>query len=322
MNIVTTTRRGILLAVALLSMGAQAAYPDKPIKIVVPFAAGGGTDVWARTFALRLSAKLGQPVLVDNRPGANTQLGANTVAKAEPDGYTLLFTSGTHIQVPALSVSIPYDVVRDFAPVGQLGTTGLVFVAHPSVKANNMNEFIAEAKKSKNWALGTYASGSTGDVFSQSLLKDNGLNLPVVAYKGESAAMTDVIGGQIQGGFFSIPTVKQQVKGGKVKALGSLSTGQIPALPEVKSLPEQGLTRYKWPGIWLGFFAPAKTPQPILDRLSEAAHAITQDPDFQRDWGDRDLVVHWRGPKEFSQDIRTDMKTWSDLVNTLGIKPQ
>jgi len=233
MNIVTTTRRGILLAAALLSMGAQAAYPDKPIKIVVPFAAGGGTDVWARTFALRLSAKLGQPVLVDNRPGANTQLGANTVAKAEPDGYTLLFTSGTHIQVPALSVSIPYDVARDFAPIGQLGTTGLVFVVHPSVKANNMNEFIAEAKKSKNWALGTYASGSTGDVFSQSLLKDNGLNLPVVAYKGESAAMTDVIGGQIQGGFFSIPTVKQQVKGSKVKALGSLSTGQIPALQRI-----------------------------------------------------------------------------------------
>jgi len=320
-NILKITRRGMMLAAALACIGAHA-YPERPIKIVVPFAAGGGTDVWARIFATRLSAQLGQPVIVDNRPGANTQLGANAVAKAEPDGYTLLFTSGTHIQVPALSPTIPYDVVRDFAPVGQLGTTGLVFVVHPQVQANDMAEFIAEAKKARNWSLGTYASGSTGDVFSQSLMKDNGLDIPVIAYKGESAAMTDVLGGQIQGGFFSIPTVKQQVKSGKVKALGSLSSGQIAALPELKSLPDQGLTRYRWPGIWLGLFAPAKTPPAVMDRLSEAAHAITQDPDFQREWSDRDLIVQWRAPAAFSQDIRTDMKTWSDLVHTLGIKPQ
>jgi len=320
-NILKITRRSIVLAAALAGIGAHA-YPDRPIKIVVPFAAGGGTDVWARTFATRLSARLGQPVIVDNRPGANTQLGANSVAKAEADGYTLLFTSGTHIQVPALSATISYDVVRDFAPIGQLGTTGLVFVVHPQVKANNMAEFIAQAKGARNWALGTYAAGSTGDVFSQSLMKDNGLDIPVIAYKGESTAITDVLGGQIQGGFFSIPTVKQQVKSGKVKALGSLSAGQIPSLPEVKSLPDQGLTRYRWPGIWLGLFAPAKTPQPVLDRLSEAAQAITQEPDFQREWGDRDVVVQWRGAAAFSQDIRTDMKTWSDLVHTLGIKPQ
>jgi len=321
MNIHQLTRRALLLGAALAAFGAQAAFPEKPIRIVVPFAAGGGTDVWARLFAMRLSARLGQPVIVDNRPGANTQLGANAVAKAEGDGYTLLFTSGSHIQQPALSTNLPYDVVKDFTPIGQLGTTGLVFVANPQVKATNMKEFLEEAKGRK-WALGTYAGGSTGDVFSQAILKEHGLDIPVVAYKGESLAITDVIGGQVQGGFFSIPSVKGLVKSGKLKALGSLATGHIDSLPGVQTLPQQGMTRYRWPGIWLGLFAPAKLPQPVHQRLTEAARAITQDREFQREWAERDLLVEWRGPADFLQDIRTDMKTWSDLVQLLGIKPQ
>lgn len=316
------TRRALLAAAAALAATGVQAFPDKPIRIIVPQAAGGGTDVWCRIFAARLATRLGQPVVVENRPGANTQLGANAVAKAEPDGYTLLFTSGTHIQVPALSASIPYDVQRDFAPIGQLGTTGLVFVVHPQVQATNMKQFVAEAKGAPKWALGTYAAGSTGDVFSKGIVQEFGLNMPVIAYKGEALAITDVVGGQVQGGFFSIPTVKNLVKTGKVKALGSLATGRIPSLPEVQSLPDQGLTRYRWPGIWLGLFAPARTPQPVLDRLTEASRAIAQDPEFQKEWGDRDLVAQWRGPTEFAQDIRTDMKTWSDLVQALGIKPE
>jgi len=313
----------ICAAVALAGAGALAApFPDKPIKLIVPYAAGGGTDVWARLFAVRLSSRLGQPVLVDNRPGANTQLGASMVAKAEPDGYTLLFTSSTHIQVPAISTTVTYDVVRDFAPIGQLGTTGLVFVVNPQVKATNMKEFIAEAKTAPNWSLGTYAAGSTGDVFAQALMKENGLNVPVVSYKGESAAITDVVGGQIQGGFFSIPTVKGMVRADKLRAIGSLASGPIAALPGVKTLPEQGFARYRWPGIWVGLFAPAKTPQAIQDRLSEAALAITQDPDFRREWSERDLDVQWRGPTAFGKDIRTDVKTWADLVQAMGIKPQ
>ncbi|WP_159596195.1 Bug family tripartite tricarboxylate transporter substrate binding protein [Hydrogenophaga sp. BPS33] len=321
MKLSTFFRRAVLLVCALGCTAAMA-FPDKPIRIIVPFAAGGGTDVWARTFATRLSARLGQPVIVENRAGSNTQIGANAVAKADPDGYTLLFTSGTHVQVPALSLTVPYDVVRDFAPVGRLGTTGLVFVVHPSVKATNMKEFLAEAKGAEKWSLATYAAGSTGDVFSRALMQDHNLNIPVIAYKGEGVAITDVIGGQVQGGFFSIPTTKQLVASGKVKALGSLSTGQIPSMPAVQSLPDQGLTNYRWPGIWLGMFAPAKTPQPVLDKLSQAAQAITQDPEFQRDWASRDLNVGWRGPADFAQDIQGEIKTWGDLVKALGIKPQ
>lgn len=315
-------RRSLLLAALLGAISASAAFPEKPIKLIVPFAAGGGTDTWARLFATRLSARLGQPVVVDNRPGASTQVAANAVAKGERDGYTLLFTTSTHIQLPALVANMQYDVLRDFAPIGQLGTTGLLFVVHPDVKANTVKEFIAEAKTAPKWALGTYAAGSAGAVFSQSMIKDHGLDMPVAVYKGEAPAISDVAGGQIQGGFFSIPGVKALAKAGKLKAIGNLSTMRSPSFPDVPTLAEQGLPRYRWPGVWLGVFAPAKTPQRILDRLTEASRAIAQDPEFQKEWAERDVVVSWRGPADFQRDIRADMKTWADLVQTLGIKPE
>lgn len=320
MNALKLTRRTLLLAATISPLAARAT--DKPLRVVVPFAAGGGTDIWARLFAKRLSSQLGQPVIVDNRPGANTQLGANVVAKAEPDGTTLLFTSSTHIQLPALYSGMPYDVLHDFAPVGQVGTTGLVFVVNPGVKASTMREFIAEAKGAHQWALGTYAAASAGDVFSRAIVKDNGLNMPVVVYKGEAPAITDVVGGQIQGGFFSIPSVKGFVKAGKLKALGALAAGSIPSLPDVQTLADQGFAAYRWPGVWLGVFAPAHTPQPVLERLTEATHAVVQDPELQKEWAERDLVAQWRGPAEFLQDIQADMKTWSQLVQTLAIKAQ
>lgn len=323
MKKLSAMRRGLLLLAAMTLVGAaRADFPDKPIRIVVPFAAGGGTDNWARTFAAKLSTRLGQPVVVENRAGAGTQVGAVAVAKAAADGYTLLFTTSTHIQQAALSASLPYDTVRDFAPIGQLGTTGLVFVVTPQVKANNLKEFIDEAKTAKSWSLGTYATGSAGDVYSRAFIQDHGLNVPVVAYKGESAAITDVLGGQIQGGIFSIPTVKGLVKDGRVKALGSLSTSRIASMPAVRSLAEQGYGRYRSPGVWLGLFAPGATPKPVLARLTETAHAITRDAELQREWAERDLQVEWRGPADFQKDIDADMKTWAELVQSLGIKPQ
>jgi len=318
---VNVIRRSLMLAVALSACGVQA-FPERPVRIVVPFAAGGGTDTWARQFATRLASRLGQPVVVENRPAASTQVGANTVARADPDGHTLLFTSGTHIQLPTLSKSVPYDVIRDFAPIGQLGTTGLLFVVHPTMKANDIKEFIAEAKSARQWSLGTYAAGSTGDVFSQFLVKDNGLSMPVVVYKGEAPAISDVVVGQIQGGFFSIPSVKGLVQSGKLKALGSLATGHIPSLPNVRILADQGLPQFRWPGIWLSLFAPAKTPQPVLDQILAAALEVTREGDFQREWAARDVIVDWRGPSDFPREISADMKTWSDLVQSLGIQPQ
>lgn len=315
-------RRTFLSAALLSAMGASAAFPDKPIRLIVPFAAGGGTDTWARTYGARLATRLGQTVIVENKPGASTQLGANAVAKAEPDGYTLLFTTSTHIQLPALTLSLPYDVQRDFAPVGQLGVTGLMFVVNPQVKAGDMNEFIKEAKASNNWALGTYAAGSAGAVFSQLMVSEFGLNMPVAIYKGEAPAISDVVGGQIQGGFFSIPSVKSLVAAGKLKAIGNLSTSRTPSFPIVRTLTEQGLERYRWPGVWLGVFAPAQTPAAVLARITDASREIAKDRDFQTDWAERDVVVNWHPPADFQEEIRADMKTWSELIQKLGIKPE
>ena len=315
-------RRALLVAALTLAGNCLAAFPDKPVKLIVPFPPGGGTDTWARLYATRLSARIGQPVVVENKPGASTQVGANSVAKADPDGYTLLFTTSTHIQLPPLVANMQYDVARDFAPVGQLGTTGLMFVVNPAVKATNIPDFVAEAKAAKGWALGTYASGSAGAVFSQLLVKDYALSMPVAVYKGEAPAITDVVGGQIQGGFFSIPSVKTQTKGGRLRAIGNLSTARSPSFPAVPTLVEQGLGKYKWPGVWLGVFAPAKTPAAVLEQLSEASRAVAQDRDFQKEWENLDVNVAWRGPADFQQDIRADMKTWVDLVQALGIKPE
>jgi len=321
MPYVQLTRRSLLaLAGCAVITPAYAAYPDKPVRIIVPFTAGGGADIWARMFATYLAARLGQPVVVENRPGAGTQIGAAAVAHAAADGYTLLFTSATHIQQAALSLKLPYDTVRDFAPIGRLGTTGLVFVVNQQVKASNVREFIEEARTGKPLSLGTYAVGSAGDVFSRALIQDHNLDVPVVAYRGESVAISDVLGGQIHGGIFSIPTVKGFVREGRIKAIGS--SGRIAALPEVQSLQEQGFTRYRWPGVWIGMFAPAATPQPVLQQLAAAAQAVTQEPELQREWAARDLQVAWRNPVDFQKDIIADMATWASLVQSLGIKPQ
>ncbi|GAA5232952.1 tripartite tricarboxylate transporter substrate binding protein [Verticiella sediminum] len=311
----------LLLALAGTTV-ASAAYPERPVRLIVPFAAGGGTDAWARLFAARLGTELGQSVLVENRPGANTQVGATAVANAEPDGYTLLFTTSTHIQIPSLVRTLPYDVINDFAPVAQLGATGLIFAVNPQVKAANMGEFLAEARAAKNWSVGTYAAGSAGAVFSQAILKDEGLDIPVIVYKGEAPAITDVVGGQTQGGFFSVPSVKSLAQAGKLKPIGNLSATRSPSFPNVPTLLEQGFSTYRWPGTWLGVFAPARTPEAVLERLTLATQAVAQNADFRTEWADRDVVVNWRGPEPFRQEILADMKTWDDLVHALDIKPE
>ena len=306
---------------ALSGHGALAAFPDRPLKIIVPFPAGGGTDNWARLFARELGARLGQPIVVENKPGANTRIGAAGVATAAPDGYTLLFTSGTHVQLPALYPDLPYNVREDFAPIGRLGITGLVFVANPSVKAANMREFIDRARQDGKYNFASYAAGSAGAVFGQYMSESERLGMAIVAYKGEAPAITDVIAGVAQAGYFSIPTAKAFVKSGQVVALGVLSAARAASLPEVPTLVEQGMTAYDWPGVWIGVFAPGKTPQPVLDRLAAEMRALAQDPRLQKAYADLDLNLdQYKGPDEFRASIRTEMDLWSGLVTRLKIR--
>ncbi|MEO8299831.1 MAG: tripartite tricarboxylate transporter substrate-binding protein [Burkholderiales bacterium] len=306
----------------LLASPAQAAWPDQPIKLIVPYAAGGGTDQWARLYAKKLSARLGQPVVVENRPGASTQIGANAVAKAAANGYTLLFTSGTHIQVPALYPNVPYSVTDDFAPIGEVGYTGLVFVAQPTEGVNDVKGFIAQAKKAGRYNLGTYAGGSTGAVFGQYLAKIEDIDMPTIIYKGESAAITDVLGGSVQGGFFSVAAVKPLVQAKKLVAMGTLAKSRSPSFTNVPTMVEQGYTQFDWPGIWLGVFAPAKTPPEIVERLAAESKQVVQDPELVKGYAETDLIASWRGPKEFKEDIHNEMAVWKKLVERLGVKAE
>ena len=310
----------LALFAALTCREVPAAFPDQPIRLIVPFAAGGGTDLWARLYARKLSARLGQPIVVENRAGANTQIGADAVAKSAPNGYTLLFTSGTHIQLRALYPNLPYNVVRDFAPVGQIGTTGLIFVTTPATGATSMREFAAQAKKSGKYALGTYATGSAGGVFGQLFTEAEGLSSPTTAYKGESPAIVDLLGGNIQGGFFSVASVKAFTQAGKLVALGALSRVRSPSFPNVPTLVEQGYAQFDWPGVWLGVFAPAKTPPEILERLSTESKAVAQDPEVVKAYADTDLIAAWKGPREFSEDIKREMAVWKQLVDKQKVK--
>jgi tripartite-type tricarboxylate transporter receptor subunit TctC len=299
---------------------ALAAFPERPIKLVVPFTAGGGTDIWARLYARKLSERLGQPVVVENRPGANTAIGANAVAKSPADGYTLLFTSSTHIQLPALYPNLPYNVINDFSIIGRLGTTGLLFVANPAVNAKNIREFVSKAKASGKFNLGTYAVGSAGAVFGQYLSQTEDLGIPVVPYKGESAAITDLVGGYIQGGFFSVAGVKPFIASGQLNALGTLSRTRSPSFPEVPTLPEQGFSKFDWPGVWLGIFAAANTPKEVLDRITGESKTVLRDPELRKTYLETDVVVDWREPSDFADDIRREMTVWEQLVRSLGVK--
>lgn len=315
-------RKIAIVSIGLMFAGGAAAadFPTQPIKLVVPFAAGGGTDQWARLYALKLSDKLGVPIMVENRPGANTQIGANAVAKAEPDGHTLLFTSGTHIQLPALYSNLPYAIPDDFAPVGQVGTTGLIFVATPDIKVNNLQEFSAASKKAGDYSLGTYATGSAGDVFGRYFSEVENLRMPTIAYKGESQALIDVVAGRVQGGLFSVASVKPLVEGKKIKAIASLSASRSPSFPDVPTMVEQGYKDFNWPGVWLGVFAPAKTPPAVIERLATASKAVVEDPEVKKAYANTDLIANWKGPESFSHDIKQQMDVWGDLVKRLGVK--
>lgn len=326
-----TTRRRALLSLAAAPLvaprGAFAQspdrpYPDREIRLVVPFPPGGGTDAWARLLADRLAARLGRPVVVDNRSGANTQLGANLVARAEPDGHTLLFTSASFIQQPALFPNLPFDVVRDFAPVGQLGTTPLVFVVASRVRAATMAEFVALARGGERVAFGSYAQASAGAVFGEYLSALKGLDMTIVHYRGEAPVATDLVGGTVRAAFLSVPTARPLIEAGSVRPLGVLADGRPETLPDVPTFAEQGIDELSWRGVWLGVFAPARVPRPILARLAAEVRAAAAEPALVRDLAARDLVVSWQGPDAFAATIRDNMASWSLMVERLGIRGQ
>ena len=296
------------------------AYPGKPIRIIVPFAAGGPSDVMARALAQKLTQEWGQPVVVDNRTGASGIIGADAVAKSAPDGYTLLQAQvGDTISVSLYS-KLPYNFEKDFAPITLAGLTPFILVAHPSVTAKDLRELITQAKaKPGAFTFGSSGAGTASHLAGELLKSSAQIDITLVPYKGQAPATADLLGGQITMMFNNPITSLAQVKAGKLRAL-AVSTGKrFSQLPEVPTVAESGLPGFDV-GFWLGLLAPAGTPRPIIDKLNAAMLKALRDPEVVQRLAGLGVEIIGNSPDEFARVIRADIVKWGKVVKDTGAK--
>jgi tripartite-type tricarboxylate transporter receptor subunit TctC len=309
-------------AAALLATTAAAAdnYPSRPVKIIVPFAAGGPADVYARVLAQKMEQDLGQAFVVEDKPGGGSIVGTQAVQTAEPDGYTLLLMSNTHTVNETLIPHKPFELMRDFVPVAPVNYSDLVLVVHPSVPAKTLQEFIALAK-SKPGVL-NYASSGPGTPYHMAgeLFKAMaGVNIVHVPYKGSSGARTDVLGGQVQMMFDAITTMAPNVEAGKVRALGTSGKVRSKVLPDVPTISEAGVPGYE-AVIWLGIMAPKGTPRAIVEKLNAEIRKIVNEPDIKAAWDKQGAVPMSMSPEEFDKFLRADIEKWAKVVKISGAR--
>jgi tripartite-type tricarboxylate transporter receptor subunit TctC len=309
------------LGFAFATVAGAQDYPAKPVRIVVPFAPGGVADNSARAMADRLGSRLGQQVIVENRPGASGNIGTQAVAQAAPDGYTLLLGfDGTMVINPHVFPKLPWDTLKDFAPVTKLGDATLIFVAHPSVPAKNLGEFIALAKaKPQKFSYGTSGTGGTPHLAGELLKQRTGIAMEHVPYKGGGQAIIDVVGGQIPLVYTAIATAQQYVKGGRLTGLGVSSAKRSPALPDVPTFIESGLPGFEV-NSWVGVLAPAKTPRPIIDKLQREIAAALQEQDVRERYAALGIEPVGNKPEQFAEQIRTDLARWEKVVKEANIR--
>jgi len=310
MKIVTA----LILALTCSALQAQS-YPTKPIRLIVPYPPGGGTDFFARTVSAKLSDSLGQQVVVENRPGAATIIGAEAVAKSAPDGYTILLgDTATFAVNPTLYKKLPYDPLKSFEPISLTGRFALLLVVHPSVQANSVAELIALAK-AKPGTL-NYASPGPGSPHHLAMVlftQRTGISMVHVPYKGAGPAIQDLLGGQIPTMFLDLAAGAPQIKGGKIRALGVASPKRIAALPDLATLAESGLPGFEaW--AWQGLVAPAGTPPEVVAKLgAEYARAIG-DPGIRQKIIDAGVDPLQSSPREFTDYIRSEQEKWAKVV--------
>ena len=310
------------LAAAFLATGAAAAdtWPSRPVKIIVPFAAGGPADVYARVLGARLEKALGQPFVIEDMPGGGSIVGTAAVAKSQPDGYTLLMMSNTHTVNESLIKDKPFQLMRDFVPVAPVNYSDLVLVVHPSVPVKTLKDLIALAK-SKPGAL-NYASSGPGTPYHMAgeLFKAMaGVDIVHVPYKGSSGARTDVLGGQVQMMFDAITTMAPHVEAGKVRALGTTGKVRSSVLPDVPTISEAGVPGYE-AVIWLGIMAPKGTPQAVVDRLNAEIRKAVAAPDLEAEWKKQGAVPMSMSPEEFGKYLHADIEKWARIVKISGAR--
>jgi len=309
-------------AVLFSSVALAQAYPNKPIKAIVPFAAGSATDQIGRAFAARMSETLGQTIVVDNKAGVNGMLGADAVAKAAPDGYTILIgTNSTNAALKSLMKKLPYDQDTAFAPVGYLGSVPLIVAVNNDVPAKTLREFVEMAKAKPGHV--TFASASTSQLVSSEMLASMaGIQMTNVPYKSGPAAMTDLIGGQVMMFTADFAVMLPQVKGGKIRGLAVTSTKRSAAIPELPTVNEAlGLKDYELIA-YFAVFAPAGTPPEIVAKLNQAINAAAQSKDIQEKFAPIGFLVEPGTPEALAQRSRLETAKWAKAIRDAKIEPQ
>ena len=309
---------GIVLA-PLLATGQD--YPTRPVRIIVPFAAGGPADVYARFVGQHLQEVLGQSFIVDNRPGAGSIIGTDAVAKSAPDGYTLLLMSNTHTVNESLIPTKPFHLMRDFVAIAPINYSDLVLVGKAGLQANTLAELIKQAK-AKPGAL-SYASSGPGTPYHMAgeLFKAMaGISMIHIPYRGSSGARTDVLGGQVDLMFDAIPTMADHIRAGKVKAYGTTGKARSPVLPDVPTIAEAGVPGYETV-IWLGLMAPKGTPPAIVQRLNAEVGKIVSAPEVVKAWSVQGATPMTMSVDEFTRYLNQDITKWARIVKISGAKP-
>jgi len=315
--------RGALAILAVLAASVPAAaqtYPSKPVKMIVPFGAGGPADVYARVLAQHLSEQLKQSFVIENRPGAGAIIGTDAVAKSAPDGYTLLVMSNTHTTNESLRPNQPYQLMRDFAPITPINSSDLLMVAHPSVGAKTLKDFIALAK-AKPGQL-NYASSGPGTPYHMAgeLFKAmSGTDIVHVPHKTSGDMRTSVIGGHVQMMFDAITVMAEGVRSGQLVGLGTTGTKRSTVMPEMPTVAEAGVPGYE-ATIWIGLMAPAGTPRPIIDLLNAESIKVMNRADVKEAWAKDGAVPMPMTPDEFDKFLRADIEKWAHVVKVSGAK--
>ena len=312
----------LLLAALLPAFTAQAQnYPEKPIRLVVGFAAGGGTDTTARIMAPRMSEVLGQQVVVENRPGAGGVIANEMLTKAAPDGYTLLLSSVGPLTVSPHFSKVGYDTFKDQLPVSLGVTFPNILVVHPSVKAQTFAEYVKLAQTPEGMSYGSAGIGSAGHLSGELLKMMSKANLQHIAYKGGGPAMGDLVGGSVPSVFASAPTVVPQVRAGKIRALAVTGTKRFANLPDVPTIAESGYPGYSATN-WYAFVVPAKTPRAIIMKLNAAIGQAQADKATNQRLLDDGIEATPSTPEEMGAFMRKEYETWGKVVKAAGIKPE
>lgn len=315
------SRRSFLAAPALIAVTAQAQtpYPDKPIRLVIPFVAGGGTSVIGRLFAQYMTPELGQPIVIDNRPGAGGNLAAEHVARSAPDGYTIFYgTLGILAINPALYRTVPFDPLKDFATITRITTAPNVLIVHPDVPANNLQEFIALARaRPGQLNYGSGGSGTTTHLSGEMLKAMTGINITHIPYRGDGPAIVDLLANRVQFMFGNLNGVTQLIQNRQVRPLAITSAQRWPSVPDIPTFDEQGVKGYEISG-WSGLVAPAGTPEPIIRKIQDSVQVALRQPALKQRLDELGLQPIGDTPAEFTRVIEQDLAKWKEVVRVSG----